>query len=176
VLDIGRCYGAAPLRRPQRRRSHEKAPALSGHTMRLVPADPEWQPAADAAERALALFAPMVPRADHVGTRFEDDVTFYDAGQNTEIVECPACDANADDWWADAMDRAAEDPFADLSVVTPCCRTKTSLNDLRYVWPAAFGRFALEALNPGIPGLPDEQLEALETALGTPLRVVRQQL
>lgn len=153
-----------------------KEPALSDHTLRLVPGDPEWQPTAEAAAHALALFSTFVPRADGVTVRVEDDVTFFDAGGNTEIVECPACDADADPWWADAMDRAAEDAFADLAIVTPCCRTKTSLNDLRYVWPAAFGRFALEALNPGIGALSDEQVETLETALGTPLRVVWQRL
>ncbi|NZD50784.1 hypothetical protein [Rhizobium leguminosarum] len=38
----------------------------------------------------------------------------------------------------------------DINTVAPCCGATVSLNDLRYVWPAAFGRFALEAHNPGI--------------------------
>lgn len=76
-------------------------------------------------------------------------------------------------WWPDAMDRAHGRHFADLAVTVPCCGAATSLNDLRYDWPAGFARFVLEATNPGVPELPDAALAELERRLGAPLRVVR---
>ncbi|WSH63252.1 hypothetical protein U8Q05_16350 [Rhizobium ruizarguesonis] len=48
------------------------------------------------------------------------------------------------------METGSADGFKDLNTVAPCCGATVSLNDLRYVWPAAFGHFALEAHNPGI--------------------------
>ncbi|WP_245497711.1 hypothetical protein [Rhizobium leguminosarum] len=90
------------------------------------------------------------PGADEVKSSFEDEVRFYDPGENWSGVECSACGADAEEWWGEAMETASADGFKDLVTVAPCCGATVSLNDLRYVWPAAFGRFALEAHNPGI--------------------------
>lgn len=75
-------------------------------------------------------------------------------------------------WWDDAMERAAKESFSDLAVQTPCCNSQTSLNDLHYVWPAAFGRFVLEAMNASIGETTVEQERALSDVLGLPLRKV----
>ena len=70
------------------------------------------------------------------------------------------------------MHRAVKQSFGDLVVETPCCGLQTSLNDLHYIWPAAFGRFVLEAMNPNIGDTTAEQERALSDALGLPLRKV----
>ncbi|WP_246802810.1 hypothetical protein [Ensifer sp. ENS02] len=68
------------------------------------------------------------------------------------------------------MDTALADEFRNLSVKAPCCGTKVSLNDLRYIWPAAFGRFALEARNPNIVNTTEAQDRQIAERLGTQLK------
>ncbi len=149
---------------------------MSDNYLRLVPVDPNWTPPPDAAEIAANIFKRMLPGAESVRAASEEGVVFYDAGGNTESICCPRCSSELSDWWGDAMDKAFRSNFTDLAIVTPCCAAQTSLNDLRYVWPAAFGHFALEASNPGVSAITDAQREALEQALGVPLKVVWQHL
>lgn len=149
---------------------------MSDDVLRLVPADPAWRPDPDDAERAKSVLAGIVPDADSVGVAFEEETVFFDSGANMESISCPACGADAEPWWGDAMSAAFEGGFEDLSVTAPCCGAWTSLNELRYDWPAAFGRFALEAMNPGRDGVTAEECARIEAALGAPVRLVRQRL
>lgn len=55
---------------------------------------------------------------------------------------------------------------------TPCCDTAVALNELIYDWPQAFGRFTIEAMNPGIEALDAQQQRELEEILETKLIVV----
>lgn len=138
-----------------------------------VPADPTWQPSAETARRSAELASAIYPGADEISVDFPDSVTFFDSGSNLANIDCPACGQSVRDWWPGAMDKAYESAFTDLAVDMPCCGAKTSLNALRYDWPSAFGRFAVEIRNPGLPTIPSEQrLAALEECLGTSLRVV----
>jgi hypothetical protein len=123
---------------------------MSDTILSYVPADPYWQPSLENATKAVSSLQTIVPGADEVKSSFEDEVRFYDPGENWSGVKCSACGADAEGWWGEAMETASADGFKDLSTVAPCCGATVSLNDLRYVWPAAFGRFALEAHNPGI--------------------------
>jgi hypothetical protein len=149
---------------------------MSDHYLRLVPVDPDWRPTPEAAEAAAGLLARLFPDAYDCCVDFTEGVAFFDAGANAESISCPSCHADLDGWWDQAMGVAYETGFRELSVETPCCRARTSLNDLAYVWPAAFGSFALEVSNPGVQFITDEQRLALETALGSPLKVVWQRL
>jgi hypothetical protein len=69
------------------------------------------------------------------------------------------------------MDKASENKFTDLSVVVPCCGSKTSLNELRYEWPAGFAQFIIEIINPD-RNISDEELLKIETILGSKLRKI----
>jgi hypothetical protein len=149
---------------------------MSDTYLRLVPSDPDYRPTQDAAEAAVRLLTGFFPRSNGVRAEAEPGVVFFDAGGNTESIACPACGADLMDWWGDAMDAAHAGGFRDLSVTTPCCRTRTSLNDLVYVWPAAFGSFALEVANPGAPSITDAQRGAVEEMLGSPVKAVWQRL
>lgn len=145
---------------------------MSDSILRYVPADPFWQPSAEAADNAATLLKAHAPTADAVEPKFEDSVRFYDPGENWSGVECSSCGADAEVWWGEAMAQAFDNDFESLDVKAPCCGTVISLNDLRYVWPAAFGRFALEALNPGIEETTAEQDHEMAECLGAPLRKI----
>ncbi|WP_246622021.1 hypothetical protein [Rhizobium laguerreae] len=127
-----------------------KKPTMSDTILRYVPADPNWQPSPEAANKGVSLLETVVHGADEVKSGFEDEVRFYDPGENWSGVKCSACGADAEEWWGEAMETASADGFKGLRTVAPCCGATVSLNDLRYIRPAAFSRFALEAHNPGI--------------------------
>lgn len=149
---------------------------MSDNYLHLVPCDPRWQPDAAAAEKAVEITRRLFPQAEHVSVEYREDVTFFDAGVNTQSIHCAFCGSDLEAWWGGAMDEAAASDFADLAVETPCCGKSTSLNDLRYVWPAAFGICALTVVNPTATSLGGDQLQGIEQAIGSSLRVVWQHL
>ncbi len=112
---------------------------MSDTILRYVPSDPSWQPSPENATKAVSLLETIIPGADEVKASFEDEIRFYDPGENWSGVECSACGADAGEWWGEAMETASADGFKDLNTVAPCCGATVSLNDLRYIWPAAFG-------------------------------------
>jgi hypothetical protein len=59
---------------------------------------------------------------------------------------------------------------------TPCCNALYTLHDLVYEWPQGFGRFALEARNPGIGKLDGKYKREFEDILGAQLRVIYRRL
>jgi hypothetical protein len=139
----------------------------------LIPEDPEYIPVAEAQRRGLAALRALVHQSSHVEARLFEQVTFVDQGENFEKVECPGCDADVTDQWAEWMNKAFETQFSRLLLAMPCCGRGTSLNALRYSWPAGFARFSLRAQNPGISGwLPPEDLSVLESLVGCKLRQV----
>ncbi|TAX97297.1 hypothetical protein ELH94_12645 [Rhizobium leguminosarum] len=100
---------------------------------------------------------------------FEDGVRFYDPGENWSGAECSSCCADAEECWREAMEAASANEFNDLHTVAPCCGATVSLNDLRYIWPAAFG---LEAHNPGVGDTTEERDRKMAECLGAPLRKI----
>jgi hypothetical protein len=146
---------------------------VSDSYLRLIPEDPLFVPAEGVAERARDLLQEMVPDAEEVMATMHDDPVFVDAGENTERVACPFCDTDVgDEWWKKAMEDAARSEYRHLQVVTPCCGSRVSLNDLRYEWPAGFARLVLEAWNPNVTRLDEEEVSKLEEVLGAPLRII----
>jgi hypothetical protein len=61
------------------------------------------------ATKAVSLLETIVPGADEVNSSFEDEVRFYDPGENWSGVECSACGADAEEWWGEAMEAASAD-------------------------------------------------------------------
>lgn len=45
-----------------------------------------------------------------------------------------------------------------------CCQRTSSLDELRYDWPQAFGRFAITVMNPGADDVPESLLTALSAS------------
>lgn len=145
---------------------------ISDSILRYVPVDPVWQPTLEAANKAAALLKSISIQYDDVQANFEDKVVFYDPGESWSGVECPACGVDAEEWWSEAMDTAFANDFSNLMVEAPCCGATMSMNDLHYVWPAAFGRFVLEAHNPNMGEPTPEQDQQLAEILGSPLRKI----
>ena len=129
---------------------------MSDNWLKFIPVDPSWQPTPDAADQAAELLASMAPDGE-ISVDFMEKIELFHPYGNWSGVECPSCGADAEGWWGDAVSRAAELDFTKLEVTTPCCGSTVSLNDLHYVWPTAFGRFVLEAMNPNIENTTAEQ-------------------
>ena len=146
---------------------------MSDNWLMFIPADPEWLPSKAAADKAVALLRTFVPEAyGEVSARFAERPEFHSGGANWSGVNCPKCETDVGDWWKDAMDRAWASEFRNLTVTVPCCGHSTTLNDLKYVWPAGFSRFVLEAMNPNIAQTTPEQDLELSEALGLELRKI----
>ena len=145
---------------------------MSDNWLQFVPSNPAFEPSADAANAARTLLMSFAPKAEEVKAEFKPAVHFFHPGENWSGVKCPACGADAEEWWNEAMSAASDNAFADLSVTMPCCEANTSLNDLNYVWPAGFARFVLEAMNPNIQDLTPVQERQLVERVGSGLRKI----
>jgi hypothetical protein len=149
---------------------------MSDNWLRYVPSDPFFQPTMSAAESARVLLYSFIPDAEEVTAEFFESPAFIDPGGNWSGVFCSSCGADAEPWWQEAVSTAAEQDFASLDTVAQCCQVNVSLNDLNYVWPAAFGRFVLDAMNPNVERLSATQVKILGTALGCSVREIPQHL
>lgn len=145
---------------------------MSDNWLQLIPSDPLFRPSPELAESVRQLFASFVPQADEVSAEMTGKVQFFDPGSNWSGVQCPVCGVDAESWWEEAMNSAAAGGFTSLGCVADCCGAEVSLNELRYVWQAAFGSFALVAMNPNVEHLLPAQKSQLERQLGCDLRVV----
>jgi|SRR5665213_2996280 len=143
---------------------------MSNNWLQFIPSDPNFQPLLQAAEKAKVLLAAFVPGADEVTITFTDTVEFVHPGGNWSGVRCPACGADAEPWWKDAMALSYTTKFSDLKVAAPCCGACVSLNDLNYAWPAGFAKFVIEAMNPDVKDLGPDQVRQLSECLGCAVR------
>lgn len=148
---------------------------MSDNWLRYVPADPWFQPTAEAVAAAKALVATSLPSAEEIEARSFDTPHFIDAGANWEGVHCPSCGSDVEDWWQDTVSEHAEQGFRSLQVEVPCCKASLSLNDLQYGWPVAFGRFVLDVMNPNVASL-GGGIKHLQSTLGCEVREVQQHL
>jgi hypothetical protein len=148
---------------------------MSSFFLWLLPEDPWYQPAADAAERARRRLASYVqPQADgETSAQFQDKVEFL-FGMGFKDVRCPHCGAGAMEWWAQALgawlNRQSEDPRATLDTTAGCCGAAVSLNDLDYNETAGFASFYLQVREPNGADLRPQQRAVLEEIIGCKLR------
>lgn len=150
---------------------------MSDNWIIVVPENAKLVPSPDAQQKAIDLFRSIAPHADEVKAEVTEEVRFIDCGANLEKITCPECRKELDiEWWQDAMDEEADAGFPLKRSVLACCKAKLSLADLHYDWPQAFARFSVEAMNPQIGDLSDEQMHAFELALGCRVRKVLQHL
>lgn len=147
---------------------------MSGHYLRLIPAEPHYIPPEQVHSVAIAELSRLAPDAKEIFVEIYDAVQFIDQGENFESVSCPLCGSDLKQWWGGAMDAAYKTRFEDLSVTMPCCGGQTSLNQLRYQCPAGFARFVLSAYNPNLSDedLTASDLAAIEKILDCKIRLV----
>jgi hypothetical protein len=148
---------------------------MSDHWIIVVPEEATFVPSTEARCKAVELFRSIAPQADDVKEQATKEVRFIDCGANLERILCPTCDVEIDiEWWQDAMSEEADAGFPLGRLQLPCCGVSRSLAELRYDWPQAFARFSVEAMNPQIGDLTDEQMLAFESVLGCRVRKVLQ--
>lgn len=150
---------------------------MSENWIALVPQDPRFVPDAARQCRARERFAEIAPEADEIEIKVSRNVVFFDCGENFERVCCPSCGTELPvEWWQERMEEDHDDGFQLAAYATPCCERKVTLNELVYEWPQAFGRFAIDAMNPDIGKLDDSYKQEFENILGTKLRVIYQHI
>jgi len=151
---------------------------MSDNILSVIPADPYWQPTADAAEAAMVVLRRLAPQLEgFVQTEYR--ITWHaktavvDCGANLERITCSNCRRDIDtEWWADLLEERFETGFADLAVAVPCCEADVSLDDLDYDWPCGFASFELEVWNPNRGQLTDDELAETSAVLGCEVRQV----
>ncbi|MCC6683339.1 MAG: hypothetical protein IT445_20780 [Phycisphaeraceae bacterium] len=150
---------------------------MSDNWIALVPDDPRFVPDAAKQNRARERFAEIAPEADEIEIKVSEKVVFFDCGGNFERLGCPFCGVEIPvEWWQERMGEDHDDGFKLAAYTMPCCGKKSTLNELVYEWPQAFGRFAIDAMNPNIGKLDDKFKREFEDILGTKLRVVYQHI
>ena len=150
---------------------------MSANWIALVPEDPSFVPELGRQRRACERFAEIAPEADDIEIKVSERVELFDCGTNLERIRCPSCGAEIPvAWWQERMDEDYKDGHKLAAYATPCCGSKSTLNALVYEWPQAFGRFAIDAMNPNIGELDDNHKREFESILGTKLRVVYQHI
>jgi len=101
-----------------------------------------------------------------------ENIEFVDQGENFESINCNNCTCDIEiQVWQDAMDKAFEKKFTELSFITPCCCKKTTLNDLLYHWPAGFAKFIIIVSDPK-DDIKENELAKLERILNTKIRKI----
>ncbi len=145
---------------------------MSDNLLKLIPVDEQFVPNHEAQQHACKLLRSFLPQADLTYVEVTPYVKFVDPGSNLEKIHCPVCGTLVDEnWWQQAMDKAYQTQFVDLSVDMPCCGSQSSLNHLRYHWPAGFARFALVAQNPNTD-VDADKISMIERLLKCKLRKV----
>jgi len=150
---------------------------MSDNWLILIPTAPQYVPAKEAQERAVALFKKIAPEADEIGVELSEHPRLIDCGANLERISCPSCRQELGfGWWRDWMDQEANLSFPLKPVALPCCGIVRSLADLHYDWPQGFARFSIEAMNPNIQDLPEGAEREFEAIIGCGLRKIWQHL
>ena len=150
---------------------------MSDNWIIIIPESVDYVPSMEVRRKALSLFRSIAPHADNIREEASEKVRFIDCGGNLERVMCPECGADVGfAWWQKKMDKEAKEGYPLRSLEMPCCSARKTLDQLKYDWPQGFAHFSVEAMNPGIPDLTDEQMKAFESVLGCPVRKVLQHL
>ena len=145
---------------------------MSDNWVILIPTDPEFVPDVLARRQACEELTRRLPAAYRIDDDLTDDVRFIHQGANFESVSCPSCGEELTlEWWQGAMNAAHAGHFRDLRATPPCCNVPTSLNDLRYDWPAGFARFEID-IKGGVEGVEASDMSVVEGILGCKLRLV----
>lgn len=160
---------------------------MSTNYLLLIPVSPDYVPSDSARKQAVAMLQTLFPgKGSKVEGHIADSIGLVAPGENFERILCPFCLSELTiEWWHDVMDRAYTTNFTNLDISTPCCHAETSLNDLRYEWPAGFARFTLQVCDPSTlesfkynpnynepPEMREEILLTLQDILGCELRTI----
>ena len=144
---------------------------MSDYIVKIIPKNPDFYTSEQNAQEIVNYLKSRIPAVSVIVTMHETPV-FVDCGSNLEKISCPLCKAELDfDWWGEAMNKAYENNFRDLSVEMSCCGGDSTLNDLVYDFPCGFSKITFELLNPQTE--PDKDcLVHIENVLGSLIRTI----
>lgn len=144
---------------------------MSDHIIKIIPSDPYFRIADKQSQSAVQLIQQNV-KADMVRFSSQEKPAFVDCGSNLESISCPLCNETLDfGWWSDAMDKAFQNDFMDLSVKLPCCDKDSTLNNLIYYFPCGFSTAEFDIINPTTE-VDDKVIEKLQSMLEITVRII----
>ena len=148
---------------------------MSDNWLALIPRDHTYLPDSQKIRQAEVVFASLTPEAHERKTYNSEEVRFFDSGSFFDKVICPVCKEEIEiEWWQDRMGDEFDSGCLLKPVIMPCCKAEKSLNELIYDAPQGFGRFALEAMNPGLFEIKKDEIQQLEAILDCDLRQILQ--
>jgi hypothetical protein len=146
---------------------------MSDTILRLVPTSHTFIPSATEVAQAIHALEQLCPRAQEVTASIWDKVMFVDCGGNLDSISCVHCGADQLAWFFDETSRKYEaNKLMDLQVKMPCCGASSSLNELKFDWPAGFASASIDVLIPDRDWLSDSELAQVSQALGHPVRQI----
>ena len=74
------------------------------------------------------------------------------------------------------MEEEADSGYPLRAKEMPCCHAQVSIDQLKYDWPQGFACFSVEAMNPNIRDLSEEDMEEFERLLGCKVRKILQHI
>lgn len=151
---------------------------MSDNWIAILPADLDYVPDVARREKALRYFWSIAPESDKIEVKISEKLMFFDCGANLEKITCSNCGGNVStEWWRDQLENDYEEEYDELNLyILPCCGRQATMAELEYSWPQGFAKFAIDAMNPKIGTLLDEEKEMFETILETPIRVIYQHI
>jgi hypothetical protein len=150
---------------------------MSDYWIIVIPESADFVPPEDAQQRAVALFWRIAPGAEEVKAETTPNVRLIDCGENLEHIVCPACDSELDIyWWQDRMQEEVDSGYPLRTMELPCCQAQMRVDQLKYDWPQGFSRFSVEAMNPDIGDLTEENMREFERLLGCKIRKILQHI
>ncbi len=148
-----------------------KTIAMSSSILKIISTDPSYLP--DKIDQTNAKkFLTKFYKDHQIEFTTTDTTEFVDQGENFETVSCNLCGLDIEiEYWQNAMNNAYEKQFTDLTFVTRCCNKITSLNDLKYKWPAGFSKFIM-SISDVQNELDEKNIKELQGILCTILRII----
>jgi hypothetical protein len=148
-----------------------KQRAMASTVFKIISTNPTYLPDNIQQDRA-NIFLTKLYKNEQIEFIKPDTIQFVDQGENFDSVSCNLCGQNIEIVdWQNAMDKAYDKQFTDLTFVTSCCNKETSLNDLTYHSAAGFAKFVI-TISDAPDELSDKNFKELQDILGTTLRKI----
>jgi hypothetical protein len=144
---------------------------MSITVLKIISTNPTYLPDERQQDRA-NIFLTNLFKTEQIEFLKNDTIEFVDQGENFDSLSCNLCGQNIGiEDWQNAMDKAYDKQFTDLTFITSCCNNETSLNDLTYHSAAGFAKFVL-TISDAPNDLADKDFKELQDILGTTLRKI----
>lgn len=150
-----------------------KPSIFSSDYLKIIPSDPNFEPTKEQQRAVVNHLAKKYPN-NEIKSTLSKKVEFIDSGGNFDSIKCNFCGKKIEtENWQDAMDKAYQNSFNNLTFRTLCCDKVTSLNDLEYNMPSGFSKYQIEIVNPEIESIKNEDLfKNIESIIGKNIRLI----